>query len=256
MTPELFVGLVAAHYFGSLFFHSLFLHRYGTHGQFTLTKGWERVFFILTYIFQGPSFLNPRTYAILHLEHHAHSDGPLDPHSPLNFSTSTVGADVFAALPQMMIATHHIFNEIKSGASTLLDLYKDRRFVRWGEFETFASGSTSAYIIGACIGVTYFLLVPVWWCWLFLPLTILNGATQGAIVNWCGHMWGYRNVDLPDNSKNTWVFGTLMLGELFQNNHHVEPENPNFGRRWFEWDPVYWAILALDAVGVLKMREA
>ena len=72
-----------AHWQISVFFQTFFLHRYGAHKQFTMSKGWERFFFFLTYLAQGSSFLSPRGYAILHRMHHAYSDTEKDPHSPL-----------------------------------------------------------------------------------------------------------------------------------------------------------------------------
>src|SRR3954463_13218948 len=75
-----------AHWQISVFFQTFFLHRYGAHKQFTMSKGWERVFFLLTYVAQGSSFLSPRGYGILHRMHHAFSDTAKDPHSPENYS--------------------------------------------------------------------------------------------------------------------------------------------------------------------------
>src|SRR3954451_5125026 len=54
--------------------------------MFTMSKWGERFFHLLTYVTQGPSYLNPRVYAILHRQHHAFSDTPNDPHSPTNFT--------------------------------------------------------------------------------------------------------------------------------------------------------------------------
>src|SRR5882672_10016190 len=71
----------------SVFFQSFFLHRYGAHRQFTMSKGWERAFHFMTWITQGASFLSPRGYAILHRMHHAFSDTDRDPHSPHNSRT-------------------------------------------------------------------------------------------------------------------------------------------------------------------------
>ncbi len=67
----------------SVFFQTFFLHRYGAHRQFTMSKGWERTFHFLTWLTQGPSYLTPRAYAILHRMHHAYSDTEKDPHSPI-----------------------------------------------------------------------------------------------------------------------------------------------------------------------------
>src|SRR5437016_555907 len=75
-----------AHWQLSVFCQSFFLHRYGAHRQFTMSKGWERFFHFLTFVSQGASYLSPRGYAILHRMHHAFSDTPKDPHSPTNYT--------------------------------------------------------------------------------------------------------------------------------------------------------------------------
>src|SRR5215471_13345490 len=72
-----------SHWVLSIFFQSFFLHRYGAHRQFTMSKRWERVFHFLTWFVQGSSYLNPRAYAIMHRMHHAFSDTERDPHSPI-----------------------------------------------------------------------------------------------------------------------------------------------------------------------------
>src|SRR5208337_4288996 len=80
------VVFFVAHWQLSVFFQTFFLHRYGAHRMFTMGKGWEKFFLICTYVTQGPSFLSPRGYAILHRMHHAYSDTAKDPHSPLNYT--------------------------------------------------------------------------------------------------------------------------------------------------------------------------
>ena len=67
----------------------------------------------------------------------------------------------------------------------------------------------------------------------------MMGPTHGFIVNWFGHKRGYRNFDsLNDNSKNTLPLDFLMMGELYQNNHHYKPKNINFAVKWYEYD--FW----------------
>src|SRR3954469_23347734 len=89
----------------SVFCQTFFLHRYGAHRQFTMTKGWERFFHVLTWATQGSSYLSPRAYAILHRMHHAYSDTPKDPHSPENYGN----------VMTMMWATKKIYSDLRDG---------------------------------------------------------------------------------------------------------------------------------------------
>ncbi len=262
----LFILCFVGHQIASLMMHSLFLHRYGTHQQFTMSIFWERVFFVVTWLLQGPSFLNPKTYAILHLLHHTHSDDKNDPHSPKNFSKSLHGWDIATALPKMMYATKKTFAQIKkdllsevvSANSEVRELVRTRKFPEWRTFEKFADSKVVMLGMALIMFFIYLIYAPSWWLWFLLPFTILNGPSQGAIVNWFGHMWGYVNFRLPkpDNSKNTPILGTIMLGECYQNNHHKDPMNPNFGfARWYEFDPLYPVVLILDKIGIIQLPK-
>ena len=41
-------------------------------------------------------------------------------------------------------------------------------------------------------------------------------------VNSLTHLWGYRNYETDDNSRNNWFVGLLAHGEGWHNNHHAE----------------------------------
>ena len=93
------------HWYLSLFAQTFFLHRYGAHKMFTMSKGWEKFFYLFTWITQGSSYLNPRAYAVMHRMHHAYSDTDKDPHSPLFFK------EVFT----MMWFTKNMYNDLVEG---------------------------------------------------------------------------------------------------------------------------------------------
>jgi stearoyl-CoA desaturase (delta-9 desaturase) len=247
---------IVVQFFASLFLHSFFLHRYGTHRQFSMSHRMERFFFILTYLCQGSSFLDPKAYAIIHLEHHAHSDTPKDPHSPLNFSILKWGLDFPIAVFRMMKYLRYVFAEVYYGRSELLKLYSDKKFPGWPHFEKFASSRFSSLLFIIIYAFIYFSLASSWWFWVFFPITVLSGPAQGAIVNWCGHIWGYRRYKLSDNSRNTPVLNVVMLGELNQNNHHKDPDNPNFAKAWYEFDLIYPVILFFNWIRIIKLKKA
>ena len=89
-----------------------------------------------------------------------------------------------------------------------------------------------------------------------LPIHWLMGPIHGAIVNWGGHKYGYRNYDAKDKSVNSLPFDVLTAGELFQNNHHTFGMSPNFAARWFEIDPTYQVIKVFSALGFIDTSKA
>ena len=91
---------------------------------------------------------------------------------------------------------------------------------------------------------------------LLLPAHYLMGPLHGAIVNWAGHKYGYRNFASDDKSTNGLFIDVLTMGELFQNNHHKYAMSPSFAARRFEIDPTYLIMKVLDAVGVIDMTGA
>src|ERR1700744_4092349 len=97
----------------SLFSQTFFQHRYAAHGAFTMSKGWERFFFILAYITQGSSYMSPKAYAIMHRLHHAYTDTEKDPHSP-SFSKN-----IFS----MMWRTRSFYQDILHGRMKIEDRF-------------------------------------------------------------------------------------------------------------------------------------
>jgi stearoyl-CoA desaturase (delta-9 desaturase) len=236
-----------AHWFLSLFFQTFFQHRYASHRMFTMTKTWERIVYLMAYIFEGSSFLNPRAYALMHREHHAYSDTEKDPHSPHFFT------DVFQMMKSTIITFRDHMNRVKDPEARFKGNYPE-----WPIIDRIGSSIASRLLFGAAYTWFYIEFVPAGseWMYLLLPIHYLMGPLHGAIVNWCGHKYGYSNFDNNDKSKNTTPFDFLMLGELFQNNHHKYPNSANFGKKWFEIDPVYPIMKLMHKVGIIRLRKA
>lgn len=241
--------LILSFFFGhwvlSAFAQTFFLHRYASHQMFTMSKGWERFWHLFTIVAQGPSFLNPRGYAILHRMHHAYSDTDQDPHSPHH------AKNFF----DMMWKTKHSYDDYAYGR-----VEPKREFSAgapsWPLVDNLGKSWIFRIAAGSLYAFFYIAFVPEgqWGWYLLLPAHWLMGPIHGAIVNWGGHMYGYVNFHkTKDESRNTLPLDFLTLGELFQNNHHGRATSPNFAARWFEIDPAYQAIRVLAWLGIIKM---
>ena len=236
------LGFFAAHWALSIFAQTFFLHRYGAPRMFTMSAGWERFFYLFTFVAQGPSFLNPRGYAILHREHHAFSDTERDPHSPF-FSPNAAA---------MMLKTKHRYDDYAYHRRE-----PEARFLggtpEWPILDRLSQRWAVRISLGALYPAFYLFFAPSIYWFALIPIHWLMGPIHGAIVNWCGHKYGYVNFDNGDKSRNTLIFDFVTLGELFQNNHHRFSASPNFASRWFEIDPCYQLMRLLSAVGIIEL---
>jgi stearoyl-CoA desaturase (delta-9 desaturase) len=79
---------------------------------------------------------------------------------------------------------------------------------------------------------------------LFVRLVYVLHVTW--LVNSASHMWGYRNYETRDNSRNLWWVGLLAFGEGWHNNHHAYPRSAHHGHLWWELDVTYWVIVVMS----------
>ena len=234
---------IIAHWYLSLFFQTFFHHRYAAHRMFDMSKSWEKVFFILSFITQGSSYLSPYTYGILHRMHHAFADTENDPHSP------TYDNNLFS----MMWRTKVIFNDIFYGRVEIEERFT-KEVPKWISFDKFANKWTVRLFWAACYITFYIFFATEWWMFLFLPMHFVIGPLHGVIINWFAHKFGYTNFKVDNTSKNLLPVDFLMLGESYHNNHHKHISRPNFGIRWFEFDPVYPVIRLFDKLRIIQLR--
>lgn len=212
--------------------------------MFTMSKSAEKVFYILTYIFQGSSFLSPKGYGIMHRMHHAYADTELDPHSPMYSN----------GLFDMMWKTKKIYHDIRLDIADIEPKFKkgvpDWKFIEW-----LGSNYISRIAWGAFYTLYYFYFATEWYQYLLLPIQFFMGPVHGAIINYFAHKYGYVNYKVDDTAKNLLPVDFLMMGEGYHNNHHKFGGRANFGKKWFEIDPTYPIILILNSIGVIKLKK-
>ncbi len=236
--------IIIIHWYASLFFQTFFLHRYAAHGMFTMSKRWEKVFYIGTFLCQGSSYLSPYAYGVMHRLHHAHTDTEKDPHSP------TYDSNVF----KMMWRSARVFQNIFDFKDKVDPQYTDG-VPNWRKFDVFASHWVTRVLWIAAYTTFYFFFATEWWMFLFLPFHFISGPIHGAIINWFAHKYGYTNYKVENTSKNLLPFDFLMMGEGYHNNHHKNATSANFGSRWFELDPAYPFIILFNKLHIIALKK-
>ena len=92
------------------------------------------------------------------------------------------------------------------------------------------------------VGVAIYMIDPYAVVYAYLvPSLLLQHAS--SLTNSLTHSpSGYRNFDTRDQSSNNLLVGYLTGGEGWHNNHHAAAVDPQFGKKWWEFDPGYYLI--------------
>jgi stearoyl-CoA desaturase (delta-9 desaturase) len=105
--------------------------------------------------------------------------------------------------------------------------------------------------LAALIGFTChaWLLAAFYW------LGMMSHPIQGWMVNALAHRFGYRNFDIPDNSRNNHFVAWLVFGEGYQNNHHFRQKSADFSHLMHEIDLGYLTCRIFSAMRLLKLNH-
>ena len=229
----------------SLFCQSFFQHRYAAHRVCEMSPFWEKFFYILSFLSQGSSYISAYAYGIMHRMHHVHTDTPQDPHSPMNSS------NVFMMMWHTKVNYNHVFFE----RIDINDNYR-KKLPQWQSFERFAHNWITRLTWVVLYTSFWVVFATSWWQWILLPMTIAMGSLQGVIVNYFAHKVGYRNFSLDNTSRNILPFFDLFFwGESYHNNHHKYAGRANHAIKWFEFDPMYAVMRAMDFFKIIRLKR-
>lgn len=231
-------------------FHRLFVHR-----SFD-TFGWVKFAFAVlgSMAVQGPLF----KWVAMHRRHHQHADAPGDPHTPHHRGRGVLGllrgfwhAHVgwtFDADPP------DLARYVRDLSSSRAMRAADALFPVW-----VALGFALPAALGGVITLSW---SGVWTglVWGGLVRVFLVHHVTWSVNSAC-HLWGFRPYQSDDQSRNSFVFGVLALGEGWHNTHHAFPTSARHGLRWWQPDASYWVIRGLALCGLawdlkLPTREA
>jgi stearoyl-CoA desaturase (delta-9 desaturase) len=69
-------------------------------------------------------------------------------------------------------------------------------------------------------------------------------------VNSASHVWGSQSWNTGDLSRNNWWVALLAFGEGWHNNHHAFEYSARHGLEWWQFDPTWYIILAMEKLGL------
>lgn len=208
-------------------------HRLLSHRSFQVPKWLEYTIAVIgTLAIQG----GPISWVAGHRLHHAHTEDELkDPYSARRgFWWSHM---LWIFYPRREFFSYEAYKRFAP------DLDRDP-FYRWLNRNCILLQIPLAILLYA-LGSWSFLIYGV-----FLRAVLIWHSTW--FTNSAAHLWGYRNVEVEDHSKNLWWVSILTYGEGWHNNHHAYPHVAQCGWRWWEIDPTWWAIKLLKQLGLAQ----
>lgn len=216
-------------------------HRCLTHPSFQTYKFMRGIFGVLgACAGQGDAV----SWVALHRKHHQFSDKPgKDPHTPLE---GVLWSHIF-----WLLLTPKDYDLGETRKKYAKDLLSDDVYLCFvGRFHWLW-----LTILGISLALTGYLIGG----WELSLSMVLWGICFRVVCTWhftwavnsiC-HVWGYRNYETPDRSRNNWFVALFSLGEGWHNNHHDYQNSANHGHhRWWEIDLSYLFILLLRMVGL------
>jgi len=224
-------------------------HRLLAHRSLTVPKWLEHGFALFA---QCSLQDTPAKWVTVHRMHHVFSDEQADPHSPLvNFFWSH-----FEWLFYHNMATRTIGSMQKYAHDILQDPFYMRMEKSYVGPAIYLAHLLMYSIAGAVIGwlttgtaIGAFQFSLSLFVWGGLVRTVLGWHVTWS-VNSLTHLFGYRNYETDESSKNNWFVGLVALGEGWHNNHHHDPAAASVWHRWWEFDLTYCVILVLKRLGL------
>ena len=218
--------LVAALYFGRMFFITAGFHRYFAHRAYKTSRAMQ---FVLAVGGSTACQKGVLWWAAHHRAHHRYSDTELDIHSPRRgFWWSHVGW----ILGRKYQAT---------------DWAKIRDFAKYPELVWL---NRYHLVPGIALGSACYLLGGWRGLWMFFLSTVLlyHGTFS---INSLMHLWGRQRYVTHDTSRNSFLLAVITMGEGWHNNHHYYQSTANQGFFWWELDVSYYILEVLSWLGLV-----
>jgi stearoyl-CoA desaturase (delta-9 desaturase) len=226
-------------------------HRLLTHRSYRCPLWLEHTFALLGVCSLQDS---PARWVMVHRMHHQHADRQPDPHSPLvNWFWGHMG---------WLFVENRQLSTLDAYERYARDVLRDPFYLRLERGRlwvwVYAAHAALFYLAGLAVG---WAASGEWLSGVRLGLGLLLwGVVVRTVYSWhvtwgvnsLAHLWGYRNYDTDENSRNNWVFALATNGDGWHNNHHADPRSCAHGfHRWWELDVTYLTIRLLQLAGLV-----
>jgi stearoyl-CoA desaturase (delta-9 desaturase) len=218
------IGLYAIRMFGV----TAGYHRYFSHRSYRTSRPMQLVLALLA---MSSSQKGVLWWASHHRTHHKYSDQPGDVHS-VQREGFLWGHVIWLLSPAYQETDHDRIRDLSRFPELVwLD--------RWWWLPPTALG-VGSFLVGGWFGLV----------WAFLVSTVL--LWHGTFtINSLAHIIGRRRYATTDNSRNSAVLSVITLGEGWHNNHHYYQRSVRQGFFWWEFDPTYYVLCVLGALGLV-----
>ena len=209
---------------------TLAFHRYFAHRAFQMNRVAR---FAWACIGTAAMQKGPLWWAGHHVNHHRFADREGDPHSP---SKSGV---YHAHVGWFLSDARH--DRVEPGNAVTRDFSRVPEIVWLDRYYVVPplALATALYLAGGL----------QWLVWGFcVPTATLAHATFA--INTVNHMFGSRRFDTIDDSRNNALTALFAAGEGWHNNHHRYQRAARNGFYWWEFDPTWYAIKGMAALGL------
>jgi stearoyl-CoA desaturase (delta-9 desaturase) len=223
------VALCVASYYLRMFAITAGFHRYFSHRTYALSRVPQ---FLLAFLGQTAAQKGVLWWASNHRHHHRYSDRPEDVHSPLQrgFWWSHIG---------WILGRDHA----ESDYSRVPDLARYPELV-WLDRHDYLP----TIVYAAALATT------------FGPVGLFYGYFLSTVLLWHGtfsinsvmHLFGRRAYATTDDSRNSFLFSLVTMGEGWHNNHHWAPGSAAQGFHWWEVDASYYVLWFGEKLGLVR----
>jgi stearoyl-CoA desaturase (delta-9 desaturase) len=202
-------------------------HRYFSHRAYSTSRVFQ---FVLAFLSQTTAQKSVLWWASKHRHHHLHSDTEHDVHSPRHkgFVYSHMG---------WIFARKHDAPDL----AKVQDLARYPELV-WLHKHELLPAIVLGTLCFALAGWSGFVVGFLW------STVLVYHAT--FCINSLAHVRGRKRYVTGDDSRNNWLLAVFTMGEGWHNNHHAYQRMARHGHKWWEIDVTYWAICALEKLGL------